>query len=435
MKHRITSVDPGSPASRLRIKAGSFLLSLNGREVADVIDYELFCAKTRLELLWETPEGETRRGAVKKPEYQPLGLNFESGLMSPLRSCRNHCIFCFIDQMPKGIRPTLEVKDDDWRLSLIMGNYVTLTNVDEEEFTRILSRRASPLYISVHATDPDVRARMMKNPTAAELMPRLERLSRAGLRFHGQVVLCPGVNDGAVLNKTIRDLSALHPAARSLAIVPVGLTRHRRGLPALRCLTAEEARETVETVERFQREYLSALGTRFVFPADELYLKAGLPLPEEDCYEDYHQLENGVGLLRRFEGGFLRALEEREPLPKKVVADSACGVIAAPFLSRLFERLERYGITVRVHPVKNRFFGESVTVSGLVTAGDILEQLRPESKTLLLPHTMLREGEDVFLDGTRLHALKEALGMRVLPMNAGDGGVFIGELFSALGEG
>lgn len=234
MKHRITAIDMDSIAEELGVEPGWSLVSVDGEAVLDVIDYEQLTTKETLELCFETSDGESVYADVEKELYEPLGLNFESGLMSPIKSCKNHCVFCFIDQMPKGVRSTLHVKDDDWRLSLIMGNYVTLTNIDDAEFTRILKRRVSPLYISVHATDGEVRKAMMRNPTAVRLMERLGRLKREGMQFHAQIVLCPGLNDGEILTNTLRDLFSLAPAAQSVAVVPVGLTKHRDGLTPLR---------------------------------------------------------------------------------------------------------------------------------------------------------------------------------------------------------
>ena len=249
MRHLITAVDPDSIAEELGIEPGWSLASIDGEEILDVIDYEQLTTKEALELCFETPEGESVYADVEKELYEPLGLNFESGLMSPIKSCKNHCVFCFIDQMPKGVRDTLHVKDDDWRLSLIMGNYVTLTNIDDAEFARILKRRVSPLYISVHATDGEIRKAMMRNPTAVRIMERLSRLKEEGMQFHAQIVACPGLNDGEVLSQTLSDLLKLAPAAQSVAVVPVGLTRYREKLYPLRTLTREEARDVILRVE------------------------------------------------------------------------------------------------------------------------------------------------------------------------------------------
>lgn len=429
MEQKIISVDKNSIGEELGIRPGDFLLSIDGEPVYDVVDYEQLCTREKIVLTIRTGSEEWE-AEVEKELYEPLGISFESGLMSPLKSCRNHCLFCFIDQMPKGIRKTLEIKDDDWRMSLIMGNYVTLTNVDDAEFERILRRRVSPLYISVHATDPAVRTAMMRNPTAGRLMERLRRLKDEGLQFHCQVVLCPGHNDGEVLKNTIRELGALYPAAQSLAIVPVGLTKHREGLAPLRVQTKEESAAAIDMIEGFQREFLKKYDTRFVFASDEMYLAAGRELPEEETFEDYAQLENGVGLLRKFEFEFLMALPDLRKRQKPFHLDSASGRLAAPFMQELFKKLEEKNIFIKVHPIRNDFFGETVTVSGLVTAGDIATQLagRLNGEALLIPRSMMREGEEIFLDGKTKSELEHAIGRRVIALCPWDGGTFIEEL-------
>lgn len=429
MEQKIVGVDKNSIAEELGVRPGDVLLSIDGEPVYDVVDYEQLCAKENLLLMLRTGSEEWE-AEVEKDLYEPLGLAFESGLMSPLRSCKNHCLFCFIDQMPKGIRRTLEVKDDDWRMSLIMGNYVTLTNVDDAEFERMIRRRVSPLYISVHTTDPDMRVAMMRNPTAGRIMERLRRLKEENLQFHCQVVLCPGYNDGEMLKNTIRDLGALYPAAQSLAIVPVGLTKHREGLAPLRVHTREEAAAAVDLIEEFQRDFLKRYGTRFVFASDEMYLAAGRRLPAEEAFEDYPQLENGVGLLRKFEFEFQAALDTLKKRRTPLYLDSASGRIAAPFMQELFRGLAEKNIFITVHAVRNDFFGENVTVSGLVTAGDIAAQLagKLSGKALLIPSSMMRERDDVFLDGRRKGELEAALGRPVIPMCPWDGETFIEEL-------
>lgn len=436
MNQVITSVDVDSVADDLGILAGMELVAIDGEPVRDIIDYEQLTAAEKLTLTILDDDGNIVDVPVEKELYEPLGLGFANGgLMSPIRSCKNHCVFCFIDQMPKGVRDSLHVKDDDWRLSLIMGNYVTLTNVDDEEFDRIIKRHVSPLYVSVHATEPEVRRRMMGNPSAVRITERLTALKEAGIQFHCQIVLCPGLNDNAVLERTISDLYSLCPAAQSLAVVPVGLTKFRDKLYKLRCLTKQEACKAIDTIELWQARALKEQGTAFVFASDEMYIIAGRELPKAESYEGYCQIENGVGLLRKFEEEFLYALEDRKPLEREAVFDSASGISAAPFMEKLFERLLPYGIRINVHPIVNRYFGETVTVSGLITAGDLSEQLKGSltSGTLLIPHNMMRERDDVFLDGTRLPELEKKLGVKVTPIWATDGEVFINELFDMLG--
>ena len=436
MNQVITSVDVDSVADELGILAGMELVAIDGEPVRDIIDYEQLSAAENLTLTILDDDGNIVDVPVEKDLYEPLGLGFANGgLMSPIRSCKNHCVFCFIDQMPKGVRDSLHVKDDDWRLSLIMGNYVTLTNVDDEEFDRIIKRRVSPLYVSVHATDPEVRRKMMVNPSAVRIMERLTALKEAGIQFHCQIVLCPELNDKAVLEKSIAELYSLCPAAQSLAVVPVGLTKYRDKLYPLRCLTRQEAADAIDMIEVWQKRAMEEQGTSFVFASDEMYIIAGRQLPEAKVYEDYCQIENGVGLLRKFEEEFLYALEDKKPLENEVVLDSASGVSAAPFMKSLFEKLIPYGIRINVHPIVNRYFGETVTVSGLITASDLAEQLKGKltSDTLLIPHNMMRERDDVFLDGIRLLELEQMLKAKVAPLWATDGEVFINELFDMIG--
>ncbi|MBR4636385.1 MAG: DUF512 domain-containing protein [Clostridia bacterium] len=431
MRHRITGVDRGSPAEKAGIGAGWMLESINGAPVYDVIDYEQLTAEPRLTLGLLAPNGDgepTKRSvAVRKSEYEPLGLNFESGLMSPVRQCSNHCIFCFIDQMPHGNRKTLYFKDDDWRLSLIMGNYVTLTNVSEREFERILARRAAPLYITVHATDGEVRSRMMRSKNAENLLPRLKRLHEAGLGFHCQIVLCPGINDGEVLERTLEDLYALRPECRSVAVVPLGLTKHREGLVKLDPVTEEIAQTCVRQIETFRERHGEG---GFCYASDEMYLAGGLPLPEYEEYGDFEQIENGVGLYRLFEHDFLLMLDTAPKRGELLELDSVSGVSIAPLMQALFDKLLPYNYRITVHPVINDFFGESVTVSGLVTARDILAQWggKMSGKALLVPQTMLRENDTVFLDGQTMGDVSEALGIPVYKVSAGDGADFLDEL-------
>lgn len=428
MKHPIVKVDSGSIAEELGVEAGWKLVSVNGQMIRDVIDYELFTNGESITVEFETPQGEEIITEIEKEPWEPLGLNFSSGLMSPVRQCTNHCIFCFIDQMPRGHRPTLYFKDDDWRLSLIMGNYVTLTNVSDAEFKRIIDRRVSPLYISVHATDGEVRRQMMRSRNSEKILERLTALHENGLKFHSQVVLCPEINGGEVLKKTLRDLWSLSPEAQTVAIVPVGLTEHREGLYPLKPMSRGDARETINIVEDFVKESGAEF---FAFCSDEMYLRAGLPLPEYEFYGGFDQIENGVGLYRLFEDGFLAALEEKKPLDEPIRLSSVCGVAICGYMTELFKRLEPFGITIEVFPIRNRFFGESITVSGLITAEDIINQGKSlfSGEALLMTSSMLREMDDVFLDGMHLPSLSETIGMPVFPMPSDDGEAFIDKLF------
>lgn len=418
----ILDVLPGSPAQRAGARAGEALVAVNGEPVYDLIDYEYLCAQENLTLSLRGQDGAERSISLQKDEYEPLGLCFETSLMDGMRTCKNHCVFCFIDQMPKGVRTSLHVKDDDWRMSFIMGNYITLTNLDDEEIERIIRRQVSPLYVSLHASDPDVRVKMMKNPGAGEAMRQLNRLKDAGIRFHLQAVVCPGINDGDVLKRTIEDAAALRPAAQSIAIVPVGLTKFREGLEPLRTFTPEECRAMIAEYEPLQEKYLHRHGARFVFLADEWYTKAGLPLPTYEAYEDFPQIENGVGLLRLFEGEFREALAEKPPLPQKRRFLMAGGVSAEPFFRELYRELMLYNVEIETRAIRNDYFGESVTVGGLVTGGDLTKQLAGADfgEALLIPRAMLKADEDVFLDGMTLAEAEKRLNTHILPVQDGE---------------
>ncbi len=420
MEHLIAGVHPGSVGMRRGLRAGDTLLSVNGEEIADIIDYQALTAKTRLSVRVRRALGAEETLEFLKSREAPLGLEFGKSMAITPRACKNRCVFCFIDQMPPGLRDTLYVKDDDWRLSLMMGNYITLTNVDDAEFDRILRRRASPLYISVHATDPALRARMMRNPRAAELMPRLRRLCEAGLSFHCQIVLCPGINDGRALDETLETLSGMHPFARSAALVPVGLTGFREGLEKLAPFDRENAQKTLDQLADWQDRLLSSLGTRFVFAADELYCLAGRDMPGEDAYEGYPQIENGVGLVRRFEREFAAARTDETARARSVTV--ACGESVAPYMRRIIGECAPRGVNVSVRAIKNNFFGGYVTVTGLLTGGDLIDQLTdcPDDEILICGDTLRSEG-DLFLDGVSFEALNAALGGRVrLTENRGD---------------
>ena len=418
----ISDVLPGSPAERAGLVKGDVLLSINGEPVIDMIDYEHLTATERLMLEVQKADGSTEQIDLEKEDYEPLGLSFATSLMDKMRTCKNHCVFCFIDQMPKGGRSSLHVKDDDWRMSFVMGNYVTLTNLDERELDRVIRRRVSPLYVSLHASDPEVRRKMMKNPHAGEILPQLKRLAEAGLQFHLQIVLCPGLNDGDILRRSIDDMLALYPQAQSLAVVPVGLTKHRDGLSPLRVFTRQEAEAIIDEIEALQAKLLKTIGTRFVFLADEWYTLCGRTLPAYDDYEGFPQIENGVGLLRLFEGEMLYALEEKQPLKQSKRFLVAGGTSAHDFFAASYKQLLPYGITLDTRAIKNRFFGESVTVGGLITGGDLVEQLRGEDfgHALLIPRAMLKADEELFLDGMRKSEAEEALGTRIIPVASGE---------------
>lgn len=419
MSHIITSVDPRSPAQRAGILPGDRLSRIDGEVVVDFLDYQALTAQRKLKVTVLRGGAETEFD-VKKGEYDSLGLNFESPMMSGTRLCCNHCLFCFVDQLPENVRETMRVKDDDWRMSLMMGNYVTLTNVSDREIDRIIARHASPLYISVHASEPELRAKLLRTPRAAKLMEQLKRLSDGGIEFHCQAVLCPGLNDGPALERTISDLIAL-PGALSLALVPVGLTDHREGLTQMRKYRADEAKAVIEMANGWRERMLEERGTRFVFPSDEFYLQAGVEIPSDEEYEDYGQIDDGVGLIRLLDTEFSEAwqdlpAEERVFTGGKKVA-IACGVSAADFLTRLMKEHPVSGVDVSVHAVENGFFGPSVTVSGLVTGGDLVRRMQDvDCECVLITECMLRSEGDRFLDDMELEEVCRLLGRPVVPV-------------------
>lgn len=411
MPTAITHVQPGSIAERLGLREGDLLESIAGEPIIDQIDYQALTAQSRFDMTITRADGTQRVLHVRKEDWEPLGVTLDQTIVSKPRPCRNHCIFCFIDQMPPGMRKTLYVKDDDWRLSLMMGNYITMTNIDDKELDRIIRRKVSPLFISVQCTDPDMRVKLLRNPQAALIMDRLRLLKDHGIRFHCQVVLCPGWNDGDVLMRTIEDLAGLAPAAQSVALVPIGLTKYRDGLPCIKPYDKDMATELIRSVEPLQKRFLKELDTRFVFPADEFYCLSGLPIPEDHEYEDYPQIENGVGMLRMFETDLQYAAEDYpvEETPERHLC-IATGTSIAPFLQRLADKYAPRGTTVTVKPIINRFFGESVTVAGLITGGDLVEQCRDVvADEILIVRSMIRAEGDLFLDDMTVEEVRSAL--------------------------
>lgn len=416
----IKSIEPCSPLYN-KVHPGDRLLSINGKRIADVLDYKYYSYDSRLTLEVESAGGKTARIRVRKEEGQDLGLEFETYLMDRARSCANKCLFCFIDQLPKGMRESLYFKDDDARLSFLTGNYITLTNLSERELDRIISLRISPINVSVHATDPELRVRLLGNPRAARGYEIMKRLSDGGITMNCQIVCCPGINDGKALNRTMEDLAALYPQVASVSVVPVGLTKYREGLPSLLPFDRETAAETIWQVNEFGEKCLEKYGSRIFYCADELYLKAGLPIPGDDYYEDWPQLENGVGMLRLLETEFMEELEQASPGSGSGRPFSiATGVAAAPFIQKLLmtagEKCNK--IQGKVYAVVNDFFGHSIDVAGLVTGGDLIAQLRGRDlgERLLIPLTMLRHGEGVFLDDVTLEDAERELGVPVCPV-------------------
>ncbi len=417
MPHTITAVEAGSVADQLGIRPGDALTQINGEPIIDWVDYQALTSieNIQLELV---RDGETLELAFEKDDYEPLGISFADDMMGPIRTCENECVFCFVDQLPAGTRESMHLKDDDWRTSLMMGSFVTLTNVTDSELDRIISRHATPLYISVHATEDDLREAMLGTPRGAGILRMLRKLKDGGISFHLQCVLCPGVNDGADLDRTIEDLSGLIPAARSLALVPVGLTGHREGLPALSQYDWHAANDLIDQANGWRKRLLKQHGTRFVHLADEFYILAGRQFPADETYEGYPQIDNGVGLCRMLEtelhDGYGYADLKKAVKSRTAIA---CGVSVAAFLSQLMREHPVPGVEVSVHAVKNAFFGPTVTVSGLLTGSDLVREMQGvQADRLLITACMLRDGEDVFLDDMALGEVEDALGMPVIPV-------------------
>lgn len=411
MSTAITHVQPGSIAQRLGLAAGDKLVSIAGEPIIDQIDYQALTAQERFDMMVEDAGGQTRTVHVRKEDWEPLGLTLDQTIVSKPRPCRNHCIFCFIDQMPPGMRKTLYVKDDDWRLSLMMGNYITMTNIDDHELDRIIRRKVSPLFVSVQCTDPDMRVKLLRNPNAAKIMDNLRLLKANGIRFHAQMVLCPGWNDGEILKKSLEDLETLRPAVQSIALVPIGLTKFRDGLPYIKPYNKQMAADLIESVKPYQERFLREIGTRLVFPADEFYCLSGLPLPTDEEYEDYPQIENGVGMLRMFETDLEYAAEDlpmTETPPRRICI--ATGTSVAPFLRELANKHAPRGTTVEVRPIVNKFFGESVTVAGLITGQDLVAQCQDvQADEILIVRSMIRAEGDLFLDNMSVDEVRAKL--------------------------
>ncbi|MEG2815345.1 MAG: DUF512 domain-containing protein [Oscillospiraceae bacterium] len=415
----ITNIEKHSPLLH-KAKVGDKLLSINGREIVDVLDYKYFAYETRLTLILEAPDGKHRTVHIKKHEGGELGIDFESYLMDKPRPCQNHCVFCFVDQLPRGMRKTLYFKDDDARLSFLTGNYITLTNLSERELLRIVDLRISPINVSVHATNPELRARLLGNPAGAKGFELMKRLADGGIIMNCQIVCCPGLNDREALSESMSDLAALYPQVNTVSVVPVGLTKFRERLAPLVPFDKRGANETIDRINAFGDECKKTLGSRIFFPSDEFYIKAERPIPDDAYYEDYTQLENGVGLLRLLQVEFMSEFENWDEECSKIPFSLATGVSAAPFLEKLLmTAAEKYDIiNGKVFPIVNDFFGHTINVAGLITGGDLIAQLKnkPLGEKLLISQSMLRDGEGVFLDDITTEQVEQALNVRVVPI-------------------
>ena len=417
--HLIQAVEEGGIAEEMGIEPGDRLLEINGETVEDIFDYQYMIEEEYVEVLIAKPSGEEWLLEIDKDYEEDLGVTFDNGLMDDYRSCTNKCIFCFIDQMPKGMRETLYFKDDDSRLSFLQGNYVTLTNMSEKDVDRIIKYHLSPINISFQTTNPELRCRMLHNRFAGESLKKVDRFYEAGIQMNGQIVLCKGFNDGEELDRSIRDLTKYLPHLQSVSVVPVGLSRFREGLEPLEPFTREDARRVLEQIHRWQEKLYPEYGLHLVHASDEWYILAGEELPREESYDGYLQLENGVGMIRlmleEFEDALAR-LEEPEALENRILKgtySSVTGQIAYPYIRRMADRLMELfpEVKIQVFPIRNDFFGERITVTGLLTGQDIIAQLkgRDLGETLYLPENILRSGERVLLDDITVEDLAGAL--------------------------
>ncbi|WP_294148096.1 DUF512 domain-containing protein [uncultured Clostridium sp.] len=414
--HLISKVDPGSIAEELELEPGDMLLTIDGDEIEDIFDYEYMIDSEAITLVVKKKNGEEWELDIEN-EYQDLGLTFENGLMSDYRSCKNKCIFCFIDQMPAGMRETLYFKDDDSRLSFLQGNYITLTNMKDKDIDRIIRYRLAPINISVQTTNPELRCLMLHNRFAGDALSKIDTLYEAEIPMNGQIVLCKNVNDKAELERSIRDLSRYAPCMASVSVVPVGLSKFREGLFPLEPFTKEDAEENLEIIERWQKIIYEKHGIHFIHASDELYMLAGRPMPEEERYDGYIQLENGVGMVRLLTTEIEQALKDACDDGGTEELSMATGALAYPYIKEYLDQIMKIypGRKVHLYKIINHFFGEQITVAGLITGTDLIEQLKGQElgERLLLPCAMFRSGEEVFLDDVTKTEVQNALQVRV----------------------
>ncbi len=418
MENVIKSLDSGSPLEG-KAQVGDRLLSINDKIIHDVLDYKFYAYDTQLQVRLRRPDGTEYSLELEKNEGGDLGVDFESYLMDAPRSCANNCVFCFIDQLPKGMRKTMYFKDDDARLSFLMGNYITLTNLSQREIQRIIDLHISPINVSVHTTNPELRCRMLRNKFAGESIEVMHRFADAGITMNCQIVCCPGLNDGQELQRTMEDLSAMHPAVKSVSVVPLGVTKFREGLYPLPPFTAALAAQTLDQVTAFGDRCLEKYGSRIFFCGDELYLKAGRDIPADEFYEEYTQLENGVGMLRLMETEFSSAVKLGDE-PDGVPFTIATGASTGPFFEALIEKAKAVfpALKGRVEVIENDFFGRSINVTGLITGGDLIRQLKDRElgERIFISQNMLRRAEMDFLDDVTLEEASAALGRPIYPV-------------------
>ena len=430
---KIFGVEQSSYAQKCGILPNDTLISINGNEINDVLDYRFYMTDRVLSLALSR-DGKQFTVKIKKGEYDDIGLEFETYLMDSKKSCKNKCVFCFIDQLPHGLRDTLYFKDDDARLSFLMGNYVTLTGLKDSDVDRIIKMRMSPINISVHTTNPELRCKMMNNRFAGKSLEYLKRFAENGITMNCQIVLCKGLNDGNELINTMHDLAVLYPAVNSVSIVPAGLTKHREGLYPLEPFSPEETAKVIKTVENFALLCKKEYGSSIFFCGDEMYLKAGLKIPDADYYEDFSQIENGVGMISSMAEEFDFAIEELDySLPAGRCVSIATGYAAYSFIFSLAKTIEeKYGnIKINVYKIENEFFGSNITVAGLITGADLVAQLKDKElgTTLFIPTVMLESEGKMFLDSMTFQEAEDKLDIEIRPIRV-DGGEF---LYSILG--
>ncbi|MDF2567759.1 MAG: hypothetical protein K0R90_1215 [Oscillospiraceae bacterium] len=419
MAVKISEVKKDSLAQKAGILNNEQLVSVNDHAIIDVLDYRFYITEENLKLEITSVDGETREVQIKKDEYEDIGLEFDTYLMDEQRSCRNKCIFCFIDQMPKGLRESLYFKDDDTRMSFLFGNYITLTNIKETDIERIISMHISPINISVHTTNPELRVKMMKNKNAGESLKYIPRLAEAGISINCQLVLCPGINDGDELKGSLGDLGKLYPNVQSVSCVPVGITDYRDGLFDMQSYNEQISKQVVDIINDFADEFQRKTGSRLAYPADEFFLKAGIPIPSSEYYGEFSQLENGVGLIASLREEFHWAVEDKEhtKLKKPRKTSLATGVAACDFLGSLVDEAKKkwHNLDCNVYGIINDFFGHQITVAGLVTGQDLIKQLKGKDlgSELLIPSCMLRKDTEIFLDDVTVGQVEESLGIKV----------------------
>lgn len=424
MAVKISGIEKNSIAAKKKIEKDDVLISINGNEINDVLDYRFYINDTKLLLSLKTADGKSKLAMIRKDEFEDIGLEFETYLMDKQRSCKNKCIFCFIDQLPKGLRKSLYFKDDDSRLSFLFGNYITLTNLTDDEVQRIIKMHISPVNVSVHTMNPELRVKMMANPKAGDALNRLKAFADAGIILNTQLVLCPGINDGKELEFSLNELSKLYPAVQSIAAVPVGLSDHREGLYELKPYNEQTAGEVIDTIDRFNENFKKENGTVIAYAADEFYIKANRPMPDEEYYNGYPQLDNGVGMWTLLKTEFEQALEECEERAVDRRVTVVTGVAAYPLISELAKKAENKikGLSVNVVEVKNKLLGSMITVSGLICGADIVSALENTDlgEELIIPPNCLRSEGDMFLDDMTVDELSEKLNVKVT-QNGTDG--------------